>query len=67
MLVLTRKPGERVKIGSDVFVEVVRIGKNRVQLGITAHRDVPVHREEVSHVLQGVGRLFTSRHTKRLS
>lgn len=47
MLVLSRKPTERIKIGENIWVTVVRIGPNRVQLGIDAPRDLAVLREEV--------------------
>lgn len=48
MLVLARKPGERIMIGDDIVVEIVRVRLNGdVQVGIVAPRDVPVHREEV--------------------
>lgn len=47
MLVLTRKVGERVVIG-DVQVDVLRIKGNRVTIGVTAVRSVPVHRGEVA-------------------
>lgn len=50
MLVLTRKVGERVLIGKDnpIVVEVLRIKGNRVQMGVTAVRSLPVHRAEVA-------------------
>lgn len=48
MLVLTRKVGERILIGGGVVVEVVRLDKGKVRLGITAPKGVPVHREEVA-------------------
>ncbi len=47
MLVLSRKVGERVRIGDDVVVTVVRIQGERIRLGIDAPREVAVHREEV--------------------
>ncbi|MEX0701917.1 MAG: carbon storage regulator [Planctomycetales bacterium] len=47
MLVLSRKPGERVMIGDDVVVTVVRIGPNNVRLGIEAPRDLNIVREEL--------------------
>lgn len=36
MLVLSRKPGERIRIGDDVTLTIVRIGPNSVRLGIDA-------------------------------
>lgn len=47
MLVLSRKKGERIVIGDDVFVEVVLIGRDQVRIGIQAPKSVTVHREEV--------------------
>lgn len=47
MLVLSRKPGERILIGDDVVVTVVRVGPNNVRLGIDAPRDMNIVREEL--------------------
>jgi carbon storage regulator len=51
MLVLTRKPGERIHIGSDVTITVIQVQGNRVRLGIDAPRDVLVARGELTHLL----------------
>lgn len=47
MLVLSRKPGERLLIGNDVVITVVRIGPNAVRLGIDAPGDMNIVREEL--------------------
>ncbi len=47
MLVLSRKPGERIFIGENVSVTIVRIGPNTVKLGIEAPRDMNIVREEL--------------------
>lgn len=47
MLVLTRKIGERIMIGDDVEVVVIELRPDRVRLGISAPKEVEVHREEV--------------------
>jgi len=47
MLVLSRKPGERILIGDDVAVTIVRIGPNTVRLGIDAPREMNIVREEL--------------------
>ena len=47
MLVLSRKPGERIVIGDDVTVTVVRIGPNNVRLGIDAPTELNIVREEL--------------------
>lgn len=48
MLVLARRKSQRVLIGADIFVEVLNVRRDGVvRLGITAPKDVTVHREEV--------------------
>lgn len=47
MLVLSRKPGEKILIGENVTVTIVRIGPNTVRLGIDAPRDMNIVREEL--------------------
>ncbi|MEX0715000.1 MAG: carbon storage regulator [Planctomycetaceae bacterium] len=53
MLVLSRRPGERVMIGDQIVVTVVRIGPNNVRLGIEAPRDLNIVREELCLELTG--------------
>lgn len=47
MLVLTRRIGETLNIGDDVQVTIMGICGSQVRIGITAPKDVPVHREEI--------------------
>jgi carbon storage regulator len=47
MLVLTRKLMERLFIGDDICVTVVRLEGGQVRLGIDAPRDVTVVRAEL--------------------
>jgi carbon storage regulator len=47
MLVLTRRIGERLRIGSDIELVVLDIRGRDVRLGVTAPAHVPVHREEI--------------------
>ena len=47
MLVLTRKLMEKLYIGDDVCVTIVRIEGGQVRLGIEAPREVPVIRAEL--------------------
>ena len=47
MLVLSRKTGERIRIGDSVTITVVRITGGGVRLGIEAPHDLPVVREEL--------------------
>ena len=46
MLTLSRKLGERICIGKDVEIEVVRITSGKVYLGIVAPREIQVDRKE---------------------
>jgi carbon storage regulator len=48
MLVLSRRLGERIVIGPDVVVTVVKLDRNQVRLGIEAPADVAVFREEIA-------------------
>ncbi len=47
MLILTRRPGERVVIGEDVLVTVMAVSGHTVRLGIEAPSGVPIYREEI--------------------
>jgi carbon storage regulator len=52
MLILTRRAGETVMIGSDVTITVLGVKGNQVRIGINAPKDVPVHREEIYERIQ---------------
>ena len=47
MLVLSRKANERIRIGHDIIVTVLRIQGNRTVIGVEAPEGVPMHRQEV--------------------
>lgn len=47
MLVLTRRTGQSIMIGDDIVVTVLEVKGDQIRLGISAPRDVAVHREEV--------------------
>ena len=47
MLVLSRKIGERIHIGEEIFVEVRRVAGNRVTLAVCAPRNVRILRGEL--------------------
>ena len=48
MLVLSRKLGEKIVIGDNIIVTVVKIDRNQIRLGIEAPLEVPVYREEIA-------------------
>ena len=47
MLLITRKAGESVIIGSDIKVTVMKVKGPQVKIGIEAPRQMTVHRQEV--------------------
>lgn len=47
MLILTRKPGQAIRIGDDLIIRVKAVRGRQVRLGIEAPREVPVYREEI--------------------
>ncbi len=47
MLVLTRKTGEGLILDSNIEIAIVQVRGNKVRLGVTAPRHIPVHRAEV--------------------
>ncbi|MBF8795299.1 carbon storage regulator CsrA [Pseudomonas monteilii] len=47
MLVMVRKAGEVIMIKDDIHIKVVSVRDGAVRFGISAPRDVQVHREEV--------------------
>jgi carbon storage regulator len=59
MLVLTRRKLEQLVItlgDQTVFVRVVDIGRDRVRLGVSAPKEVAVHREEVARRIEAENR-----------
>jgi carbon storage regulator len=56
MLVLNRKPNEKIVVGEgpdEVTITILSIGRDRVRLGIEAPRTVPVDRQEVRDLKTG--------------
>jgi len=49
MLVLTRKIGEAIAVGDEIFIRVLEIKSGQVKLGVEAPNHITVHREEVYH------------------
>lgn len=47
-LILTRKVGEALMIGDEVTVTVLGVKGHQVRIGISAPKEVAVHREEVA-------------------
>jgi carbon storage regulator len=47
MLIITRRPGERIVLGDDIVVTVMEISGQTARIGIAAPRELPIYREEI--------------------
>ena len=52
MLILTRRVGETLMVGDDVTITVLGVKGNQVRIGVSAPKDVAVHREEIYQRIQ---------------
>ncbi|WP_444901282.1 carbon storage regulator CsrA [Microbulbifer sp. SSSA007] len=56
MLILKRRTGENLRIGTNVSITVLEVKGNQVKIGIHAPKSLPVHREEIyRRIKQGKG------------
>lgn len=53
MLVLSRKVGERILIGDNISVTIVRVAQGTVRIGVEAPHELPIVREELEPKSQG--------------
>jgi carbon storage regulator len=56
MLIITRRPGEKIMVGDDIVIHVMEIVGNSVRVGIEAPRSVPVYREEIWNAVRDENR-----------
>jgi carbon storage regulator len=47
LLIITRRPGEKIMVGDDVVLEVIEVSGSSVRVGISAPRSIAVYREEI--------------------
>ena len=52
MLILTRRVGEALMVGNDTKIVVLGVKGSQIRLGISAPKDVVVHREEIFDKIQ---------------
>lgn len=52
MLILTRRPGEKILIGEDIVIEVKRVVGHQVVIGIAAPQDKLILRDELLPISQ---------------
>lgn len=52
MLVLSRKVGEKIVIGEKIEITLVAVLGDKVRIGITAPRDITVHRKEIADLIE---------------
>ncbi|MDX2038446.1 MAG: carbon storage regulator CsrA [Isosphaeraceae bacterium] len=55
MLILSRKLGERIQIGQDIRITIVKIDRNSVRIGIDAPDGVRICREEIAFERETAG------------
>ena len=49
MLILSRYPQEKICIGDNIVITIIRVNHNQVVVGIDAPREIEVHREEIKN------------------
>ncbi|WP_018914068.1 carbon storage regulator CsrA [Thiomonas sp. FB-6] len=54
MLILSRRSGEAIRIGTDIRIVVVQLGGGKVRLGIDGPRDLRILREELYEMVAGL-------------
>ena len=47
MLVLSRRVGEKIRIGTSIVVTLLKVDRNKARIGVEAPADVPVVRQEL--------------------
>jgi carbon storage regulator len=52
MLILTRKLGETIAIGDDITITFLDIRGKQMRIGVSAPKNVPIHRGEIYQLIQ---------------
>jgi carbon storage regulator len=67
MLVITRKPGEKICLGDDITITVLEVVGTTVRLGIEAPTEIPVYRHEIWEAVKAENRAAADASVKNLS
>ncbi|WP_444946660.1 carbon storage regulator CsrA [Microbulbifer sp. VTAC004] len=62
MLILKRRTGENLRIGTSVSITVLEVKGNQVKIGIHAPKSLPVHREEIYVRIEREQKISNGRH-----
>jgi carbon storage regulator len=67
VLVLTRKVGERILIGDQIAVTIVKLGHGGVRIGVDAPPEMAVVREELALEMQRADQELAEQQTRASS
>jgi carbon storage regulator len=67
VLIITRRPGEKIMLGEEIVVHVMEIVGNSVRVGIEAPRSIPVYREEIWNAVREENRAAADAASNALS
>lgn len=60
MLVLSRRPGESVRVGDEIKITLISVSPGQVRIGIVAPPRIGVHREEIYTEIAAANRVSAS-------
>jgi carbon storage regulator len=60
MLILTRKSGESIRIGSNIVISILDSSSRYLKIGIDAPKEIAVYRNEIYEKIQAQNRAATT-------
>ena len=67
MLVVTRKKGQSIVVGDGIEIHVISVGRYGARIGVSAPREVTVHRREVYDMVVAANRSAASSDAQAVS
>ncbi|MDR2602333.1 MAG: carbon storage regulator CsrA [Spirochaetaceae bacterium] len=64
MLILTRKPDEKIIIGEDIVVSIIEIRGDQVRLGVDAPKTIKIYRQEIFDAIRAENKAAAESKTK---